>query len=52
MCFICQTKDQCQTRAKKGAWESLRVGVRPRETAAMDMIQKKGKNSKREISNK
>jgi hypothetical protein len=28
------------------------VGVRVRETAAMDMIQKEGKNRKGEISNK
>ena len=29
--------------AKKGAWESLGVGARVRETAAMGMIQKKKK---------
>lgn len=43
MCFICQTKDQCQMRAKNGAWESLWIGVRVRETAAMGMIQKERK---------
>lgn len=35
-------------KPKKGAWESLWVGVRVRETAAMGMIQKERKKIARE----
>lgn len=41
--LIWQIKDQCQMRAQKRAWESLWVGVRVRETAAIGMIQKERK---------
>lgn len=37
-------------RAKKGAWESLWVGVRVRETAAIGMIQKERKKIEKEKS--